>query len=167
MGRLYSFLLALIPPHIRQERCPQRLVCNFRKCSAFQNNLSILFHGDKAVYYYDAEVILDAMCPHAKNNAPAMPRITHGHCSTLHVQPTCPWETRPPRLHASTSIAAVNVRTCLCLCDGLVYTPLPPVFFASNVAEKKKQKNGLSSEKNRRKVMSTMCSWTIRSLLRR
>ena len=51
------------------------------------------FRRYEAVYYYSTEVISDAMCPHAKNNAPNMPWITHGHCSGLHICiPACPWE---------------------------------------------------------------------------
>lgn len=51
------------------------------------------FRRYEAVYYYSTEVISDATCPHAKNNAPNMPWITHGHCSGLHTCiPACPWE---------------------------------------------------------------------------
>lgn len=39
---VHSLLLAFISIHIRQERCPQHLVCNFRRGCAFQNTLSVL-----------------------------------------------------------------------------------------------------------------------------
>lgn len=91
----------------------------------------ILFQRDEAVYYYSAEVILDLMCPHAKNNAPTMPWITHGHCSTLSICTPPALGKRAhshcPRLQALTSIIAVNVRICLHLCNSLMCTPIPGV----------------------------------------
>lgn len=124
-----SLLLAFISVNIRQERCPQHLVCNFRKSCAVQNTLSILFRRDEAVYYYSTEVISDAMCPHAKNNAQNMPRITHGHFSApcMCAPPALGKWVQSPRLQALTSHFAVNVRTCLCLCNCLMCTPMPCV----------------------------------------
>lgn len=91
----------------------------------------ILFQRDEAVYYHSAEVILDLMCPHAKNNAPTMPWITHGHCSTLRICTPPALGKRAhshcPRLQALTSIIAVNVRICLHLCNSLMCTPIPGV----------------------------------------
>lgn len=118
---VHSVLLAFISVHIRQERCLPHLVCNFRKGCAFQDT--------KAVYYYSMEVISAAMRPHAKNNAPNMAWITHG-------QP-CAHALRLPLGNGLVrtlqgfgpliSIIAVNVRTCLCLCNCLVCTPMPRV----------------------------------------
>lgn len=67
------------------------------------------------------------------------PRIMPGTCLESHmvtVQPprkcTPPalgkWaHSDSPRFQAMTSIIAINVRTCLCLCNCLVYTPMPRV----------------------------------------
>lgn len=83
--------------HIGQDGRPPHLAHNFKRCFAFQRSPSaLLHHRAGAVYYYSAGVILDAMCPYAKNNAPAVPRITHmvtvqtSPPPPAHVHPTCP-----------------------------------------------------------------------------
>lgn len=121
---LHSFLPAFVSLSIRSDVLGTWHV--ILKGAVPFRTLSVLFQGDEAVYYYSAEVILDVTCAHAKNNAPTMPRITHGHCSTrcLCTPPARGnWaHTHPPRLLALTSIIAVNVRICLCLCNSLMCT---------------------------------------------
>lgn len=125
----HSLLLALISVHIRRDALSIWYVISGRAVPS--RTLYPSLPRDEAVYYYGTEVISDAMCPHAKNNAQNMPWIPHGHCSTpdtYSLPAFGKWaHSDSPRFQASTSIIAVNVRTCLCLCNSLVYTPMPLV----------------------------------------
>lgn len=77
---------------------------------------------------YGSNIRCDGSMHQEYSNAQNMPWIIHRLCSPAHMGSTCSWEMgsfQLSKFKASTSIIAVNVRTCLCLCNCLVCTPMP------------------------------------------
>lgn len=120
-----AFIAAGISAHVRQEKCPLCVVCNFNKDHAPQKTLYILSKEMKWFIITVQKSYQSRIMPATRLES-HMATDQHQRIRTLLA--LAKWvHSNPLRLQASTSITAVNVRTCLCLCKCPVYTPVPCV----------------------------------------